>query len=78
MTPLRLRIRELREAKNLSQERLAEMVGVRQATISDHERGKARRIDLDLLEDLAAALGVEPGALLVQSADEGDNETKVI
>jgi len=70
MTPLRLRIKELREAKNLSQEQLAELVGVRQATISNHERGKASRIDFSLMENLAAALGVGPGALLVQVPDD--------
>lgn len=71
MTPLRLRIKEIREAKKLSQERLAEMVGVRQATISDHERGQARRIDLDLIEALCKALDVDPGDLLVMTDVEG-------
>lgn len=61
MSPLRLRA--LREAAELSQEALATRVGARQATISDLERGKARRIDLALIDRLAAALGVEPGEL---------------
>ena len=55
-----------RERKGLSQAQLAKAVGVRQATISGLETGKTRRIDLDVLEKLATALGVKPAALLVK------------
>jgi transcriptional regulator with XRE-family HTH domain len=65
MSPLRLR--ELREAAELSQEELAARVGARQATISDLERGKAIRIDLALIDRLAKALGIEPGELFVRT-----------
>jgi len=63
MTPLQIRLRELREAAGLTQEELADKVGIYQGTISDHERGKATRIDLSLIERLADALEVEPGEL---------------
>ncbi len=63
MTPLQFRIKELREARGLSQATLAEHVGVRQATINDLENGHSRRDTLALLERLADALGVEPGEL---------------
>src|SRR5262245_25744461 len=60
---LQFRIKQLREARGLSQAALAEHVGVRQATINDLENGYSRRDTLDLLEKLARALGVEPGEL---------------
>lgn len=66
MSPLRFRIRELREAKGLSQAQLANEAGARQATISDMETGRTKRIDLALLERLAFALGVEPSALMIR------------
>jgi len=66
MSPVRLRLKELRQAAHLTQAQLAKKVGVRQATINDLENDKSRRIELDLLERLAAALGVEPGALLIR------------
>jgi transcriptional regulator with XRE-family HTH domain len=66
MSPLRLRA--LREAAGLSQEDLAARVATRQATISDLERGKARRIDLRLIDRLAAVLGIEPGELFERTA----------
>jgi putative transcriptional regulator len=64
MTPLRLRIRELRDEKGLSQQELGDLAGVRQATISELESGKAQRLDLKTLERLAIALDVEPGTLI--------------
>jgi transcriptional regulator with XRE-family HTH domain len=66
MTPIVVRIREIREAKGWTQELLAERAGTRQATISDLETGRTGRVDLDLLERIATALEVEPGALLVR------------
>jgi DNA-binding Xre family transcriptional regulator len=52
-------------ARGLSQLRLAEAAGVRQATISGLETGKIQRIELPMLDRIAAALRVEPGELLV-------------
>ncbi len=63
MPPLQFRIKELREARGLSQAALAEHIGVRQATINDLENGHSRRDTLALLERLAHALRVEPGDL---------------
>ena len=65
MTPIVLALKEAREAAGLTQMQLAEEVGVRQATISDLETGKSRRIDFDLLEKLGRVLGVDPAGLIV-------------
>ena len=64
MTPLRLKIREFRDAKGWTQDDLAAKAGVRRATISDMENGKTQRVDLPVLERIANALGVLPQALL--------------
>jgi transcriptional regulator with XRE-family HTH domain len=65
VTPTTVRLRELREAKGLTQLELAERVGVRQATISDLETGKAKTIRLSLIEALTRELGVELSDLIV-------------
>jgi putative transcriptional regulator len=52
----------------MTQLQLAEKAGVRQATISELETGKTRRVDLDVLDRLCDALGVEPGDLLEREA----------
>ena len=47
-----------------SQVELAKASGVRQATISRIETGRASRITVDMIEAIANALGVEAGELL--------------
>jgi transcriptional regulator with XRE-family HTH domain len=57
-----LNLTEHRKAKNLSQAKLAEMIGVEQPTVQRWEQGK-RKPDLEQIGDLADALGVSPGDL---------------
>jgi len=66
MTPIVLRLREIREAKGLTQADLAEAAGVRRATISDLETGKSANTTLDLVDRLCTALSVEPAELIVR------------
>ncbi|MDQ2667395.1 MAG: helix-turn-helix transcriptional regulator [Gemmatimonadota bacterium] len=63
MTPIRLRVQELREALGWSQRDLAEKAGVRQATVSQAEQGGG--VNLATLEKLANALDVNAAALIV-------------
>jgi transcriptional regulator with XRE-family HTH domain len=55
---------EWRTLRGFSQQQLATTVGVRQATISDIETGKAKTLRLALLDKLARALNTEPYLLL--------------
>lgn len=71
MSPARFRIKELREARGLTQAALAQAVGVRQATINDLENGKSRQDTLDLIDRLCAALGVDPGELIAREGRRG-------
>lgn len=64
MTPIRIRVKDYRERQGLTQEELAKRAGVRQATVSDYERGRSQRIDLATLEKLAVALGVDAAMLI--------------
>jgi len=60
------RVRALRLARGLSQERLAELAGLHRTYVSSLERGQ-RNVGLDNILDLAAALDV-PAANLFQDA----------
>lgn len=71
MTALRLQIRELRRARGLSQGELAERAGVGRVTVNRIESGRQRRVDLDVLEKLAAVLGVAPGLLIAEDGATG-------
>jgi DNA-binding Xre family transcriptional regulator len=64
MTPVRLRLRELRDARGWTQAKLAREADLRQATISELETGSTQGVAFDTLDKLASALGVEPGDLL--------------
>ncbi|HZL34778.1 MAG TPA: helix-turn-helix transcriptional regulator [Tepidisphaeraceae bacterium] len=57
------RIRELREAAGLSQERLADEAGLHRTHISLIERGR-RSVRLETIERLAIALKTQPGAMM--------------
>jgi transcriptional regulator with XRE-family HTH domain len=57
--PLAKRVREFRTDAKLTQFQLAERAGVRQATVSNIETGKTRRIDLETVVRIAKALRVE-------------------
>lgn len=69
MTPLRLRLKELRTAAGLSQEQLAAAAGIRQATVSGLETGQTKRVDFATIEALAKILEVEPHALFETAAE---------
>ena len=68
MTPTVLNLTELRERSGLTQIELAEKAKTTQATISNLETGKSRRIELDLLDRLAKALRCKPSDLIVRAA----------
>jgi transcriptional regulator with XRE-family HTH domain len=68
MSPLVLRVRELREALGLTQAELAERAGVRRATVNRIENARVTAIDLEVLEKLADALGVEPGFIIIRAS----------
>ena len=64
MSPITLRLREARTARGLTQAKLAQLAGVREATVNRIENHRVTAIDLRVLEKLAAALGIDPALLL--------------
>ncbi len=64
--PARLRIGELARKQGLTIKALAERAGVAYNTAHTLYTGRATRIDLDTLDRIGIALGVEPGDLIVR------------
>lgn len=69
MTPVRIRLKELREGKGWSQAELARQSGVAQPTISRIEADETRSVNLDNLERLADALGVNAAVLIAHERE---------
>jgi transcriptional regulator with XRE-family HTH domain len=62
--PLRIQLREARTVRGLTQAKLAELAGVRHATVNRIENHRVASIDLGVLAKLANALGLPAGMLL--------------
>lgn len=67
MTPVRLRVRELREAKGLTGAELARKAKVRPSTLSAIENNQTSAIDFAILDRIATALGVDAAMLVVHT-----------
>jgi transcriptional regulator with XRE-family HTH domain len=67
MTPITVRLREMRLRRRWSQAELGRRAGVSASTINRAERGETRTLSLDNLEKLARALGVSPRSLLAST-----------
>lgn len=65
------RIRQIREERGVSQEKLAEQLGNHRTYIGAIERGE-RNMSLQVVETLAAQLGVQPYDLLCPRADDAE------
>jgi len=65
-------LKEWRKHKGLSQEKLAEKLGIHKGDISNLEKGK-RRYNQDILEALADALECEPADLIMRNPADPDN-----
>lgn len=69
------RIRELRMAAGLSQQKLGDRINVSKVTISDLERGNMK-LDLDYMERISSALGVAPVDLMPRRLNPGGLSVK--
>jgi transcriptional regulator with XRE-family HTH domain len=67
MSPLYVRVKEAREARGMTQSALAELAGVRRATVHAIESGATTGIDFAVLEALADALDVDPAWLIART-----------
>lgn len=70
------RIREFREAKNLTQEALGTLCGTTKQTIFKYENGVITNIPLDRIERIADAVGVSAARLLGWEYDEKSTAEK--
>ena len=70
MTPIVLRLRELRKAKGLTQVELASRTGIDQSAISRIENGDTSAMYFSVIDRLCSALDCEPGDLLKRATKQ--------
>lgn len=71
------RIRELREAKGLTQEELAKLLNTKRQTISKYEKGIVTNIPSDRLEEIAEILDSSPEYILGWESVQKNNDALV-
>lgn len=71
------KIRYLREKKGIEQQQLSEIVGISQSKMNKIETGFQKRIEPEILRDIAKALNVKVGYLLGEE-NEDDSKTEKI
>ncbi len=64
VSPIALRLRELRQKRGLTQVELSKLTGIDQGAISRIENGHTGGIEFDVLERLCDALNCQPWDLL--------------
>ncbi|MBE0340169.1 XRE family transcriptional regulator [Paenibacillus sp. 28ISP30-2] len=69
------KIRIVRKARGITQEKLSEMSGLSEKYLSDTERG-VRNISLESLEKIMQALKIEPYELFLYSDSDGVSKNK--
>jgi DNA-binding Xre family transcriptional regulator len=69
---VRLRIKELAQAKKMKQYELARDSGVTEQLLNRYWNNNIQRVDLEQLGMIARALGVSPGDLLEVVEDRGE------
>lgn len=66
----RFRLRELLEERGISQSDLAKLADVSFATVNRLCTNATGQVSLETLDKIAAAIGVEPGELIVRVPDK--------
>ena len=63
---IKLNLRRLLEEKNVTQQQLSAMTGIRQATISEMVNRRRRSVNLDYLERILTVLDVKDPSRLIE------------
>jgi putative transcriptional regulator len=70
--PVRIRLDEVLAARHLKAKQIAAQIGVSETHLSLFRSGKVRGVRFSTLARLCAALGCQPGDLIVYDPDDAD------
>ncbi|NJM68149.1 MAG: helix-turn-helix domain-containing protein [Acaryochloris sp. RU_4_1] len=72
---VKILLKELRTARNLSQNKLARLLDMSPQNVQRIEYGEAKAIPLETLDKLCSVLDCQPGDILVWVDDDGDKDS---
>ncbi len=75
---VKITLKQVRQARNLSQNKLAQLIGMTLQNVQRIEYGEAKSIPLDTLDKLCEALNCQTGDLLVRIPDDDEQKTEFI
>lgn len=71
---MKILLKQVRTSRELSQNKLAQLVGMTLQNVQRIEYGDAKSIPLETLDKLCTVLKCQPGDLLVWMPDDGEQE----
>jgi transcriptional regulator with XRE-family HTH domain len=74
MKRIKTRIKDELEARGMTQKELAELTGIRPATINDLYHDRSKQFPRDVLEKIASALNIDHISEIIELVDDERNE----
>lgn len=74
MKRIKTRIKEELEARGMTQKELAELTGIRPATINDLYHDRSKQFPRDVLEKIASVLNIDDINEIIELVDDERNE----
>ncbi|WP_368986173.1 helix-turn-helix domain-containing protein [Caldifermentibacillus hisashii] len=74
MKRIKTRIKDELEARGMTQKELADLTGIRPATINDLYHDRSKQFPRDVLEKIASALNIDEISEIIELVDDGQAE----
>ncbi|MDL0419711.1 helix-turn-helix transcriptional regulator [Caldifermentibacillus hisashii] len=74
MKRIKTRIKDELDARGMTQKELADLTGIRPATINDLYHDRSKQFPRDVLEKIASALNIDEISEIIELVDDGQAE----
>lgn len=74
MKRIKTRIKDELDARGMTQKELADLTGIRPATINDLYHDRSKQFPRDVLEKIASALNIDDISEIIELVDDGQAE----
>lgn len=74
MKRIKTRIKDELDARGMTQKELADLTGIRPATINDLYHDRSKQFPRDVLEKIASALNIDEISEIIELVDDGQTK----